>query len=630
MAAGQRDAVVKVTYKFEVDPQGLKDLKDAAAAQAAIQNGGTFKTNLNTSGGSGLPQLKAGSPFTPGGGGGPPSGGSFSSRSDTNVLLHGLGRINSSIQATNSILRSIHIQNSRGRPGGGVGVGGNGDSRDKSPLGDASSRQLLRMALAYVVYEVVSDIPRATTAALNASQRGDLNQSQRTQATAQEVPVVGRIVRLGFELANAIEGTTERIRAANANLTYMNAANQGAARQQSAFGTLDFQASQAKNEARALGRLSPRMVDRGDRTTFGGEIGYQENERRRRIATQLDVAGANVSANRANVSAAEQQVGQSRGYLASLKAERDRLRDLVNEPSQFGGAGGDQDAPNTAFADFFQDTLNSIVNPGGMTGWQMPLGGQMANVAVGAGNAMLGPMFGEQQPLGQPNPANQMQNPADHLQNLTQLAAINGQIAAAETEQEARLRRLQAAREALGQSEAAQRQASINGLKEEIAMMKEREQRMSAGAQRLGMMNPIQRLQGMNALRMVQQAGAEGFMNLPDAVRQQAAGIAPGIVGRIAEQAGQRTEAFGMLRDGGEFGPGREQNLDQLRESIDRMADQLSTQELRNLQDTANTTLSAISSTLMEIKQAILNQTQVTLDNVGVNAQILAANQLNG
>jgi hypothetical protein len=152
------------------------------------------------------------------------------------------------------------------------------------------------------------------------------------------------------------------------------------------------------------------------------------------------------------------------------------------------------------------------------------------------------------------------------------------------------------------QAESTLRRANIGLLREEINILQTREQMVSQGAQRLGMMNPLQRRLGVMAAEMIEQRGVE---NVPWFMIQHAQQVAPNLVGRQTERAGEQSVEMQRLRQLGEFGDAT-QPLSELRRSIDQLSQQLNMDILRDEQLTTNAELATVNSNLEAILQALL------------------------
>lgn len=498
--------------------------------------------------------------------------------------------------------------------------------RDKqdNPLSSAVTRQLLRMTVAYAVYQVISEIPKAITSSINIAQRGDLTQNQRMRRGVEEVPLVGGLIGSLLRFKDAIDGTTERIRLVNERLRYSSIANQTQALVTTASGQLNQQLSGSQGRASALMALNPRLTDQSfDRSTFHGRIGYEESEARRRAQSELDVATARHQGALAEVSEAGTGVSEINTQIQGARAERDAAMARLNATGQL--PGGNQSLPGQQ-AQSFIGGLGSIFGINGGDGGA--LGGffgrginQLAAGQGGIGGALIASPFMAAQGL-----SGAAESQAPRAEALAAVISANERLESLETERISRMQRMSAAMTAQGASEQQVGQARINMLQTELTLLQQREQRMTQGAQRLGMMNPVDRSIAMNAFRHMRD---NGFENTPLFMREQAMQIAPNMVSAAATRAGENSAEFRELRAAGEFGtaPGaRQQSIQEVREAISRLADSMSTSQLQTLQTSANLELGGIRMVLNSILVAIMNrggvqQQQAWLQNQLQNVQ---------
>lgn len=450
---------------------------------------------------------------------------------------------------------------------------------------------LLRMA----INEFVSAVQGATSA-LNQLNRADLSQSQRGRAAIEEIPGASLIFKTAANLAGARNGDTERIRASNQNLTLARVIGQNEVGEAGLFNQLDMRQAQAQARADALGGVSARTVMAGDRSTFAGQVAYEEQERRRPRLAAMDVANAEVAAARR-----AQMAG--RGQIAETQNELDLIRRRERELRY-----------NQGTATREEQQIAAVNNrPGSLNRLSLVGGGPLA--ALSESNRRLNQAI--------PAVTTQVQR----AETGNELLAIQEKRLGFEKEIERLQRQQLELTQARGQAETRARTAVINSLKEEIGILQDREQRMSQGATRIAAMGPVNRMVGMWALEQIVQAGPQNYMSLPSFIQNSGRQIGPNIVTRIEEQAGQNAPEFARLRQLGEFGGGPQNNLDEMRRDLRDAINALSDRELKNLQQTANSELGAINGTLGDIKRAIVDQGRVRVNIVGTNVYVQNANQ---
>jgi hypothetical protein len=183
---------------------------------------------------------------------------------------------------------------------------------------------------------------------------------------------------------------------------------------------------------------------------------------------------------------------------------------------------------------------------------------------------------------------------------------------------------LQRAIRARGEANAAVARANMAIMRQELELLNQREQAMSSSAQSLGMMNPLERTQGMEALRQIQNRGIE---NVPHFMLGMANGIAPGITRGLAEQAGANSNEMFELRQRGEFGD-ESRTLSELRQVMVDLKNNMRTLDLEKEAQLTNSNLNAIQSTLGNILQVIKRQAILGQQKVDINQ--FAQSQNNG
>lgn len=497
-----------------------------------------------------------------------------------------------------SNMLSVHEESQRG--GGGSGGrrdrhgDGAGDGAHPSGMSNALVRQLTRMAVAYAVYHVISDMPRATTNAVNTSQRADLTQSQKSRQAAEHLPIIGSVIGSILRFKDAIDGTTERIRAAIERMRYDTIENQTQATYMATSAQLHFQRAGAQGRASALGALTPRLTDRSfDRSTFHGQVGYDESESRRHAQSSLDVALAQGEGSRAEVANASSSLSNIDAQINSVRAARDAALARVaqtgqNPPAQPGtaiqGAAGVLGPAGAGIGGFLGRGINQLASGQGGIFGNIAAAPFMAPQAIASAGQSQGP----------------------RVQALTEAIRLGEQLENLETERISRLNRMSAAMRAQGASEQQIGQARIQVLQAEMQMLQQREQRMSHGAQSLGMMNPVDRGIAMNAFREYQRVGWD---NMPVFMREQMAQVATNTARSAAIRSGENSDEFRELQAAGEFGhqPGSpQQSIADVRQAISTLADRMSTTQLQTLQTSANLELGGIRLVLNSILVAIM------------------------
>ncbi len=130
--------------------------------------------------------------------------------------------------------------------------------------------------------------------------------------------------------------------------------------------------------------------------------------------------------------------------------------------------------------------------------------------------------------------------------------------------------------------EAQQRENLLEKSRQELELLKQREQVAQTNAQRLGGMNRFERTQAVNALEQLQKTGVE---NAPQFLKDLASKVAPRTVGNLYEQAGEKSEDFKRLQ---RLAPGEYRDrLQDIRGRVDVREAQVGRAEDVNLQKNA-------------------------------------------
>jgi len=617
VAAGQTEATIRLKYTLDA-AEAISKLREMANLQQQISRGSSSTH-------------RAGTP-SPGGAGGGGAPGSNLQLSQLNASLLGLTvavrlntlaltRLNVSLAAfsasfgspilneikqTNFILRSISSGQTGGR--GGLGGGGNDGLGDR---GDSMiTRWAKRLGFLAAAYVARNGLQFAASAA-TISQQADLTGSQKTRQITENIPIVGALIKSLRQLQEAIDGTAAAISRhrligefAQANISsqfeMVSAASSGRIQQ-----GLAMRRYKLAGEAAAMGAPP---IENYDRSTVAGQQAQQRADLMAPLQDALAQAqreakavGGGVGQADNEVSLARKNAAAARRALDAATAEIDAIRERENAPS-----GGNGPLPSR---------LMNGTGAGRLTQGNVSVG-DIANIIVpGSGtipNLVQGAATGGGVEAG---------NRAQAVQQAQAAAQAHGLALEQLKEKEEALQRAIRAR---GEANAAVARANMAIMRQELELLNQREQAMSSSAQSLGMMNPLERTQGMEALRQIQNRGIE---NVPHFMLGMANGIAPGITRGLAEQAGANSNEMFELRQRGEFGD-ESRTLSELRQVMVDLKNNMRTLDLEKEAQLTNSNLNAIQSTLGNILQVIKRQAILGQQKVDINQ--FAQSQNNG
>jgi hypothetical protein len=134
---------------------------------------------------------------------------------------------------------------------------------------------------------------------------------------------------------------------------------------------------------------------------------------------------------------------------------------------------------------------------------------------------------------------------------------------------EAEINRHKAYGLSLSEKESALRKAQNAALREELNILRNREQRLSGAAVGIGSMNAMQRAMGLNAARLIKQGGIGA---VPPELQAMAASFAPDFVRKEREKFGQQTAEFKAAQREGLI---QEGNLADIRKEIAKVQTQV-------------------------------------------------------
>jgi hypothetical protein len=518
-----------------------------------------------------------------GGGGGGGSGG-LSWQSAMSSMPQMFGRMILIAQETNTFLRSIllHVQQiSAG--GGGVGGGASGGQPRTPRTTNRAYEGLVGLARRYggplgVLASTVGPLGVAAGGSMlanyaaqgalntgaelaNIGSRGDLSSAQAQRRIGEATPLIGGLMKSSREFIEALSGMTEVIRRINVDMARQSTMNQAMAPYRQELARANIAAGSAREIAAGYNAASPVGFDSFDRGTVAGQMHFAEQSRR--MPHLLAIASAERAAGAARV----------RGRITQEQAN----------------AAGNRAAMFSAQRDQAMQNLQGLVGPHAIS-VPAPGGPQGPNNNSSWGSFLAGGIAGN------------VENRPGIAQGAANVNNFNERAMQAEQLRIQLLRESQQAMREAAQAESTLRRANIGLLREEINILQTREQMVSQGAQRLGMMNPLQRRLGVMAAEMIEQRGVE---NVPWFMIQHAQQVAPNLVGRQTERAGEQSVEMQRLRQLGEFGDAT-QPLSELRRSIDQLSQQLNMDILRDEQLTTNAELATVNSNLEAILQALL------------------------
>ena len=181
-----------------------------------------------------------------------------------------------------------------------------------------------------------STLVNATTTTFNAARNSDMTAAQGVEKMLDGIPVVGAVISHVRGLANALDGTTERVRKATLRLTEdpQRLAVQTGHRR--AITEADLAAQNARHQAQVFASLVAAPVQQFDRRTLSGEIGYHEEQQRipARDAAMIAQAEAEIARRQAQTAAGmysaadteyeQQRLGRGRSAVNNYNKTRGR------------------------------------------------------------------------------------------------------------------------------------------------------------------------------------------------------------------------------------------------------------------------------------------------------------------
>lgn len=165
-------------------------------------------------------------------------------------------------------------------------------------------------------------------------------------------------------------------------------------------------------------------------------------------------------------------------------------------------------------------------------------------------------------------------------------------------------RQVERASVAAAQAEARERMAVVQIMKDDLAIMAQREQRLTSMAERFGEMSFLERAMGEAAMNAVRQ---NGIQNVSRDVRDRARQFQPEEYRAISRQFGQTTGEFQreQARAPGVFGT---QSITDLQGNMDSLSQRIRQETVDTQRDLARQTAEVLAGTLREIRDLFLEQ----------------------
>jgi hypothetical protein len=334
-------------------------------------------------------------------------------------------------------------------------------------------------------------IAQKTAATLNIMNNGALTVAQKQEQLFKTV--LPGIAHAGLAIRDALLNTAERIRRANVHFTETTLAISQAARHDTVLGQMASELGGARARAKELGGISVTPAPAIDRSSFQGDIAYQEAMRR--MPHQDTIARA--LAERSAAAAAHQYSGKR---LHGLYAERkDLAKDLRDAEAAERRARAAENSRSSARS----------VGAGGFVGGVV--GGAVGGVALGG--------FARDE--------------AGRHEAGLNVQLAGERVAQNELQIQEEVNRQKQLGLSLAEKDSAIRKGNIGLAKEELSILQAKEQRAYSQRQRISGMNVVQRQMGLQALRLMKQ---HGYQNLPPELIAQAEAFSGAYVAKEREK----------------------------------------------------------------------------------------------
>jgi hypothetical protein len=392
----------------------------------------------------------------------------------------------------------------------------------------------------------------------NTFSNASLSDTQKAQISREHLPIVGNLLKSMREFGQAMDGTTETLRANRdrfANLGLEQSTHYSAEAEKSAFrGRL----SEAQNRFAGIGGASAAPQQLFDRSTSQGQAAYQQAQR---LLPLQDAAAA--AAREVQVARANEQAAIGRRDVGART-----LRSAGNRHAAYGAAVANLDRQNRRYAHawFFE------TNP-------------LSRAGAGAfGSPDLG---GLHDPTGELDTARRS------------LAQASQDMATAANEQRTRNQAVEAAGTARIQAEQRQHGAMIDLNRGRLGNLQQAESHMSSQAGRFGAMGRNQRIQALSAARQIRQ---RGIANVPHSLIELARQFDPNFVESEAQRAGENTPEYRAWQQ--DFAPRNERgSLGDVRNDITTMQDQIRGQVLDAATMAAKSQVALVTAVLAKFQE---------------------------